>query len=162
MPISQRCAAAAALLLASSALAASPAKGGKPSAKSNKSPYMLSGTDIRWVKDRQVKGVSTVPLWGDMTRGPYRAMVKFDAGEEHPLHSHTNDLRLVVVSGGFFVGKDALSAKDYGPGSYLVLPGGTKHVSGCRVGTDCVVFQEGEAKFDMIPAAAEKTRASTK
>lgn len=164
MPVSQRSGFAAALLLALSlaafpAVAAKPAKAAKPAAKGSKSPVMLSGTDLRWVKSPGSPGVSMAPLWGEVARGPYRVMMKSESGKEHPLHAHTNDVRIVIVSGAFFLGKDGASARDYGPGSYLVVPAGMKHVSGCRAGADCVAFQEGDAAFDTIPVsekAAEK------
>jgi len=48
---------------------------------------------------------------------------------------------------------DEASAKDFGPGSVIYMPGDWLHVSGCRPGRDCVFFQEADGKFDFKPAS---------
>jgi len=65
-------------------------------------------------------------------------------------------LRNVVLAGTFYTGADAGSAKDVGAGSYLQVPGGWKHVSGCRAGSDCVIYEESTGKFDFKPVKAKK------
>src|SRR2546427_8154592 len=51
---------------------------------------------------RQLRpGVSKVMLWGDDTKGPYGAFTKFEPGLNNPLHTHTNDIRLVVLKGAY-------------------------------------------------------------
>jgi hypothetical protein len=35
----------------------------------------------------------------------------------------------------------------------VVMPGNWVHVSGCRAGSDCVLYQEGKGKFDFKPVA---------
>ena len=64
----------------------------------------------------------------------------------------------VIISGVWYTGTDASSAKDFGPGSIVVMPGNWVHVSGCRSGSDCVFYQEGKGKFDFKPAAASGTK----
>jgi len=34
----------------------------------------------------------------------------------------------------------------------LLLPANWLHVSGCRSGSECVLYQEGKGKFDFKPA----------
>ena len=62
----------------------------------------------------------------------------------------------VFISGVLYVGADASSAKDLGPGSAVMLPANWVHVSGCRAGSDCVFYQEGKGRFDYKPIAAGK------
>jgi hypothetical protein len=59
----------------------------------------------------------------------------------------------VIISGVWYTGPDAASARDFGPGSIVLMPANWVHVSGCRAGSDCVFYQEGKGKFDFKPAA---------
>jgi quercetin dioxygenase-like cupin family protein len=130
------------------------------SAKKMKAPVTKTAADMVWA-DMPVKGVQSAPLWGDMSKGAYGALIKFPAGTLVPLHSHSSELKLVVISGTLYTGADAASAKDLGPGSYGLQPAGWKHITGCRPGADCLFFTEGSGKFDLKPvggAAPEATK----
>ena len=61
----------------------------------------------------------------------------------------------MIISGVWYTGPDAASAKDFGPGSVVIMPANWVHVSGCRSGSACVFFQE--EKFDFVPAAGANT-----
>jgi quercetin dioxygenase-like cupin family protein len=128
-------------------------------AKKTKAPVAMTAADMKWA-DGEVKGVQSAPLWGDSKKGAYGALTKFASGTFVPLHTHSSELKLVVISGTLYVGADAASAKDLGPGSYAVEAAGWKHVTGCREGADCVFLTEGSGKFDLKPvggaAAATK------
>ena len=82
-------------------------------------------------------------------------MRKVPAGIDNPLHSHSSEIKMVIISGVLYTGPDAASAKDFGPGSVIVLPADWLHVSGCRSGSDCIFYQEGKGKFDYKPAAEQ-------
>ena len=47
------------------------------------------------------------------------------------------------------------AAKDFGPGSVIVIPAKWPHVSGCRAGSDCVFYHEGKGKFDYTPVRSK-------
>jgi hypothetical protein len=94
-------------------------------------------------------------LSGDPKTGAYTQMRKVAAGTDNGLHSHSSEIKNVIISGVWYTGPDAASAKDFGPGSVVVMPGDWMHVSGCRTGTDCVFYQEGKGKFDFKPAAEQ-------
>jgi quercetin dioxygenase-like cupin family protein len=120
------------------------------------------GDDVRpaaklaW-KAGPAKGTQIAVLWGSLDQGgPYGAMIKFDAGLMHPLHSHSKDLKLVVLSGTFIHQPKGGKASKLGPGSYLLQKGGRKHVSGCAPGAPCQFFMSSDDKFDMIPAEPAK------
>ena len=91
-------------------------------------------------------------LSGDPKSGEYTQIRKVPAGTDNPLHSHSSEIKNVIISGVWYTGTDATSAKDFGPGSVVVMPGGWVHVSGCRSGSECVFYQEGKGKFDFVPA----------
>ena len=122
-----------------------------------KVPLMVSFTDLKWVELPERKGMQFAILSGDPKTGPYTQMRKVPAGTDNELHSHSSEIKNVIISGVWYTGPDAASAKDFGPGSVVVMPGDWIHVSGCRAGTDCVFYQEGKGKFD-FKAAAEQPR----
>jgi hypothetical protein len=104
-------------------------------------------------------------LWGDWHTGAHGVIAKFVAGEDHPLHQHTATFKLVVLSGNFMFGVEGEKPKAYGPGSYVMVPAGLKHVSGCDKSGPCSIFQEGDGAFDMKPvetASAAKKPAAKK
>lgn len=95
-------------------------------------------------------GVKIVDLWGDHTKGAYGAMIKFPAGTTAPLHTHTSDMRVVIVSGTWIHTPEGKPESRLGPGSYLLQPGGSyRHTTACDKGSDCVIFAESGAKFDL-------------
>ena len=92
-------------------------------------------------------------LSGDPKTGPYTQIRRVPALTSNPLHSHSSELKNVIISGVWYTGADVPSARDFGPGSIIVMPANWVHVSGCRAGSECVFYQEGSGKFDFRPAA---------
>jgi hypothetical protein len=43
----------------------------------------------------------------------------------------------------------------------VMMPANWVHVSGCRVGSDCLLYQEGKGKFDFKPVTAQASEART-
>ena len=138
----------AAILFSAPVLAdeAAPKEGGK-------APLMVSFTDMKWTELPERKGMQFAVLSGDPKTGEYTQMRKVPAGTANPLHSHSSELKNVIISGVWYTGVDAASARDFGPGSIVMMPANWVHVSGCRAGSDCVFYQEGKGKFDFKPAA---------
>jgi len=91
-------------------------------------------------------GVSKTVLWGDADSGPYGALTKFKAGTKNALHTHANDLRIVVFKGAYVYEADGKKTR-IGPGSYMLVPGGKPHVSGAI--KDTLFFEESSGKFDL-------------
>ena len=118
----------------------------------SKAPLMVSFTDLKWLELPERKGTQFAVLSGDPKTGPYTQMRKVPAGTDNPLHSHSSEIKNVIISGILYIGADAASAKDFGPGSVVMMPADWLHVSGCRAGSDCVFYQEGKGKFDYKPA----------
>ncbi len=140
--------AGAALLVASAAWAGKGAKGGA------KQDVVWPAEAIKW-EEGPAPGTHVAKLWGDMKKGgPYGVLVKFDAGVMHPLHSHTRDLKVVVLSGTFMHQPEGGTATKLGPGSYLLQAGGRKHVSGAGPDGPCEFFMTSPGAFDMTLAEA--------
>jgi quercetin dioxygenase-like cupin family protein len=125
---------------------------GTATKQSVKSPLMMSLADLKWTALPERKGMQFAVLSGDPARGEYTQMRKVPAGTDNPLHSHSSEIKNVIISGVWYTGADAASAKDFGPGSIIIMPANWVHVSGCRAGNDCVFYQEGKNKFDFKAA----------
>jgi len=119
----------------------------------SKAPLMISFTDLKWVDMPERKGMRFALLSGDPKTGPYTQIRRVPGGTDNPLHSHSSEIKNVIISGVWYTGADTASAKDFGPGSVVVMPADWVHVSGCRAGSDCVFYQEGKGKFDFKPAS---------
>ena len=117
---------------------------------------------LKW-EDGPAKGTHVAKLWGEWLKGgAYGVFVKFDAGLMHPLHKHTQNLKIVVLSGTFVHQPEGGTETKLGPGSFILQRGGQNHVSGCAAGADCEFFMTSNDKFDLIPVeapAAEKPAA---
>jgi hypothetical protein len=94
-------------------------------------------------------GASGVALWGDMDKGPYGSFTKFVPGANHALHTHTNDIRIVVVKGAYLYKPEKGEEKRVAAGQYLFIPGGDRLVSGADAKEGVVFYQESTGKFDL-------------
>jgi quercetin dioxygenase-like cupin family protein len=96
-------------------------------------------------------GVSKATLWGDPAKGSYAAITRFSKGFKTPMHHHSRNVKLVVIS-GTFVYDSGSGEQRLGPGSYLFETKGVKHTSGAGDDADCVFMEELDGPFDMIEA----------
>ncbi len=117
-----------------------------------KAPLMVSFTELKWTALPERPGMQFTVLSGDPKMGPYTQLRKVQAGTANPLHTHSSEITNVIISGTWYTGADAASAKDFGPGSVVMMPANWLHVSGCRAGSECVFYQDGKGKFDFKPA----------
>jgi ChrR Cupin-like domain len=122
-----------------------------------RTPFMVSFTELKWVELPERRGMQFALLSGDPKTGPYTQIRKVPAGTDNPLHSHSTEIKNVIISEVWYTGANTASAKDFGPGSVVIMPGDWVHVSGCRSGSDCVFYQEGKDKFDFKPASGDSS-----
>ena len=99
--------------------------------------------------------MSKVMLWGDDTKGPYGAFTKFAPGLNNPLHTHTNNIRLVVLKGAYIYKPEKGEERRVGPGQYLFIPGGDRHVSSGDPKEGALFYEESPGKFDLNPVPAK-------
>ena len=131
----------------------------KPTAeRESSSPLMVSYAELKWIEPPERKGMHFAVLSGDPTTGPYTQMRRVPEGTDNPLHTHSSQIKNVIIKGVWYTGASSAAAKDFGPGSIIVMPADWAHVSGCRPGSDCVFYQEGKGKFDFHPAPASPAR----
>ena len=98
-----------------------------------------------------VPGVKKAVLWGDPDAGPYGAFTKFDPGLANPLHTHTNELRIVVLRGAYIYKPKDGKERRVGPGAYISVPAGDVHVSSGDKKEGALFYEESPGKFDLVP-----------
>jgi quercetin dioxygenase-like cupin family protein len=115
-------------------------------------PKFMPSADMKWVEldPKGAPGVMIADLWGDHTKGAYGSITKFPAGFTAPLHTHTNGMKIVIISGTFIAGPEGKPEVRLGPGSYFWQPGGNyRHTTACDKASECVFFSESTGKFDL-------------
>ena len=96
-------------------------------------------------------GVSKAVVWGEDHKGPYGAFTKFKPGFDAGMHTHTNDVWIVVLKGAYLY-KDEAGEKRVGPGDFLRIPGRHKHWSGADGNEGALFYEESSGKFDLVRA----------
>lgn len=150
-----------ALLLAAYSLAQG---SGPASAKAKSTPkpaasrlVVVPAADLKWTEldPRGAPGVMIADVWGDHAKGAFGAFIRLPAGFAAPLHTHTSDYKVVIISGTYVQTPDGKPEFRLGPGSYFLQPGGNyRHTTGCDPASECVFFLESGGKFDLKPVAA--------
>jgi anti-sigma factor ChrR (cupin superfamily) len=117
---------------------------------------VMPAGDVKWTDlDPGAPGVKVADLWGNHAQGAFGALFKLPAGFAAPLHTHTYDMKVVIVSGTYIQAPEGKPEFRLGPGSYFMQPGGNyRHTTTCDKASDCVFFVESRGKFDLIPVAA--------
>jgi len=116
----------------------------------------MTPDQMKWEPTPGDPAVKMAVAWGDPNKGAHGAFHKFQAGWAAPLHRHSADMKLVVVSGTLVqAGEDGKEVK-LGAGSYVFQPHTAKHVTKCDAGSECVIFVVAGGKFDLIPEGAAK------
>src|SRR5262249_49493083 len=100
--------------------------------------------------------VKIVDLWGDHTKGAFGALIKFPAGYTAPLHTHSADMKLVVISGTVIHTPQGKAPVNLPAGSYLLQPAGYVHATACSKTSDCLFSTEATGAFDLKPLEPPK------
>ncbi|MEP6767193.1 MAG: DUF4437 domain-containing protein [Acidobacteriota bacterium] len=156
---------AASFLMAVAALAQAPAEAKAEAkamgvSKSRASRLVtVPAADVKWtdLDPKGAPGVQIADVWGNHSKGAFGGFLKFPAGFAAPLHTHTNDFKMVIVSGTFVQSPEGKPEFRLGPGSYLMQPGGNyRHTTACDQASDCVIFLQSAGKFDIKMMDAAK------
>ena len=120
---------------------------------------VMPASDLKWTDlDAGAPGVKVADLWGNHANGAFGALFKLPAGFAAPLHTHTYDMKVVILSGTYIQAPEGKPEFRLGPGSYFMQPGGDyRHTTSCDQASDCVFFVESKGKFDLKPVDAGKT-----
>ena len=126
-------------------------KGNDTSSAASRLVVMPAG-DLKWtdLDPTGAPGVKIVDLWGDHTKGAFGAFLRLPAGFAVPLHTHTHDIKVVIVSGTYIQGPEGKPEFRIGPGSYFMQPGSDyRHTTSCDKASDCVFYAESGGAFDL-------------
>jgi len=122
-------------------------------------PIPMPSADLKWIDldPNGAPGVKIAPVWGDLSKGGFGAFFRMPAGFAAPLHTHTNPMKIIVVSGTYVQQPEGGAEFRLGPGSYLMQPGGDyRHTTSCSKEADCIFFVESEGAFDLRVANPAK------
>ena len=150
---------ACSLLFLAPAALAEDAKAAAPKAKPAAKPaglVTMTPDELTWVANPANADVKMALLWGDPAKGPHGAFHKFKAGFNAGLHTHSSDMKLVVLSGTVIAAAEGGPERKLPAGSYEYQPHGVKHVTKCDPASECVIFVVSSGKFDLTPAEAPK------
>jgi quercetin dioxygenase-like cupin family protein len=118
-----------------------------------KRAVLRAASELKWMDAPNTKGVQQAVAWGNPEKGAHGSFAKFGGGTETPMHTHTASGRSVVISGTMVETIEGQKAKELGPGSYFSIPGGLKHSTACKGGSDCLIYSEWAGSFDVVPAS---------
>ena len=121
-------------------------------------PVFKPAADVKWtdLDPTGAPGVKIADVWGNHTSGAFGAFLKFPAGFVAPLHTHTNAIKIVVLSGTYMQTPEGKPEVRLGPGSYAFQPGGSyKHISACDKASECELFIQSSGAFDLKPVGSK-------
>ena len=104
----------------------------------------------RFLSPSRATTPSSAPTTGRGKTGGFGAIIQLPAGFAVPLHTHTFDYKVVIVSGTYIQVPQGKPEFRIGPGSYFMQPGGNyRHTTSCDKASPCVFFLESKGKFDL-------------
>ena len=109
-----------------------------------------------------IPGVSRAVLSGDPDKGAYRVFTKFAPGVKHPMHTHPNDIWLVVIKGAYIQTDEKGQETRVGPGCAFHVAAGMKHASRGDDKEGVVMLEESNEKFGMEPVERKEEKKDEK
>ena len=111
---------------------------------------VLSKADLKWTAMGNA-GVAAAPVSGDMDKGPCKFFLKYPAGLVTPMHHHTADHYVTVISGSITL---TVGGKEHrlGPGSYFMLADRALHTAKVEGNEDAVFFIQADGPWDVVMA----------
>lgn len=117
--------------------------------KSGGKAVLVPSADVKWTDVEGVPGVKMAAVQGDPKKGANHAMHRLPAGFSAPVHHHTPDHYVTVVSGTLVLTVDGNETK-LPPGSYFAFTGRKPHATRCEAGADCTLFVDARGKWDVV------------
>ena len=111
---------------------------------------LVPAGDLKWQDVPDAKGVQIAAVQGDPAKGASHFFLKFAPGFSAPVHHHSSNHHVTVVSGTLVLTVDG---KDYKlpAGSYVAFMGKKPHATRCEAGADCVLAMDVRGKWDVVP-----------
>ena len=106
--------------------------------------------DLKWQDVPGQQGVKLAAVQGDPGKGASHFFAKFSPGFAAPLHHHTANHYVTVVSGTLVLKVDGKEQK-LPAGSYFSFSGKKPHATRCETGAECVLAMDVRGKWDVVP-----------
>jgi len=111
---------------------------------------LIAPGDMKWADVPDFPGLKMAVLQGDPGKGASHFMIKLPGGFTAPLHHHSSDHYVTVVSGNVTFTVDGKDTK-LPAGSFFSYTGKKQHVTKCDAGADCVLSIDTRGKWDVVP-----------
>ncbi|HZL69640.1 MAG TPA: cupin domain-containing protein [Candidatus Limnocylindrales bacterium] len=105
--------------------------------------------NIKWSDVPGMADVQIAPLDGDPGKGPSHFFLKFAGGFAAPIHHHTANHFVTVVTGTLVL---TIEGKEHRlpAGSYFSFSNKTKHTTRCETGKECILAMDVRGKWDVV------------
>ena len=120
------------LALAACALAAAASL-----AAAESGPSLLRARSLNWSDTAGAKGARHAPIWGEAAAGNQAVLQRLPINTVIASDARPHDLRVLVLRGAISVEIAGREAGEFGPGSYLSVPRGTKHAFTTSAAGEC-------------------------
>jgi quercetin dioxygenase-like cupin family protein len=127
---------------------------GAEAAKKGGHAVLVPADEMKWADVADFPGVKMAVLQGDPAKGAGHFMIKLPGGFVTPLHHHSSDHYVAVVSGTIVFTVDGKDTK-LPAGSYFSYTGKKQHITKCEAGADCVLSVDVRGKWDVVPEGAK-------
>lgn len=111
---------------------------------------MTPAADLKWGDIPNLPGLKMAVVRGDPSKGASHFMMRFPAGFDAPLHHHSTDHYVSVISGTLVLTVDGKEQK-LPSGSFFSFKGKKPHKTKCEAGADCVLAIDARGKWDVVP-----------
>jgi len=111
---------------------------------------LLPAGDLKWSDVPDFPGVKMAVLDGNPAKGAGHFLIKLKDGFAAPLHHHSSDHFVTVVSGTLVLTVDGKDTR-LPAGSFFLFRGMKQHLTKCEPGADCVLSIDARGKWDVIP-----------
>jgi len=112
---------------------------------------VVNATDFHWKpKDALPPGATGAVLRGDPAKGAYDFVAKFPDKFTVPMHSHTNEMTVVMLEGTMVIGRAKMPDVSIEKTGLFVLPAKMAYTAHCEAA--CMFLVHGQKPFDIIYA----------
>ena len=116
---------------------------------------LVPAGDLKWQDVPNAKGVQIAAVQGDPGKGASHFFLKFAPGFSAPVHHHSSNHYVTVVSGTLVLTVDGKDHK-LPAGSYVAFTGKKPHATKCEAGADCVLAMDVRGKWDVVEQKQKK------
>ena len=107
-------------------------------------------------------GAERAVLWGNPEKGEWGGISRRMPGVAEPWHTHSHDLRLVVLTGTAHIEGTAEGSRELSPSSFVDIPAYVRHRAICGAQQECTWLVVQSGRFDMLPEGSASVKAVEK